>query len=353
MNILYGVQGTGNGHITRARVLAEALSRRSDIQVDYLFSGREPQQYFDMQIFDEYQTKQGMTFVTHKGRVDRWQTARQLKLRQLIDDVQQLPMGDYDLVINDFEPISAWAAQLRHVPSISISHQACFLSPVPNIGKGMLDNLLLRYFAPTTYNLGVHWYHFGQSILPPFVTDVSQPVAPSGRILVYLPFEELNEIGALLRQFPEQGFDVFHPHLTSDTQQDNIHWYVPCKNAFKHCLQASDGVIGNAGFELSSECLHLGKKLLLKPLHGQFEQLSNVVTLEKMGRCQTMQRLDASAVRRWLTFDSVEPVRFPAKADLLVEWILDENWQDSRELCDALWQQVSFPPDVKQKLAGI
>ena len=39
MRILFGVQGTGNGHISRSRTLARALKSRG-VAVDYLFSGR-------------------------------------------------------------------------------------------------------------------------------------------------------------------------------------------------------------------------------------------------------------------------------------------------------------------------
>lgn len=45
MRILYGVQGTGNGHLSRSRVVAKALAKH-DIQVDYFFSGRQPEQFF-------------------------------------------------------------------------------------------------------------------------------------------------------------------------------------------------------------------------------------------------------------------------------------------------------------------
>lgn len=38
MRILYGVQGTGNGHLSRARVMAKALMKQ-DIEVDFLFRG--------------------------------------------------------------------------------------------------------------------------------------------------------------------------------------------------------------------------------------------------------------------------------------------------------------------------
>ena len=40
MKILYGVQGTGNGHITRGRAMQKALSD-AGIEVDWVFSGRD------------------------------------------------------------------------------------------------------------------------------------------------------------------------------------------------------------------------------------------------------------------------------------------------------------------------
>jgi UDP:flavonoid glycosyltransferase YjiC (YdhE family) len=39
MKILYGVQGTGNGHITRARAMAAEM-HAAGVEVDFVFSGR-------------------------------------------------------------------------------------------------------------------------------------------------------------------------------------------------------------------------------------------------------------------------------------------------------------------------
>ena len=61
MKILYGIQGTGNGHITRARVMAKAFKQRN-VEVDYLFSGRPADQYFDMDVFGDYRVFEGVTF---------------------------------------------------------------------------------------------------------------------------------------------------------------------------------------------------------------------------------------------------------------------------------------------------
>lgn len=68
MKILYGVQGTGNGHIARARAMAIAFKQKN-VDVDFLFSGREPGKYFSMECFDDYQTRSGLTFVSENGKV--------------------------------------------------------------------------------------------------------------------------------------------------------------------------------------------------------------------------------------------------------------------------------------------
>ena len=109
MNILYGVQGTGNGHIARARVMAKAFSKRDDIKVDYLFSGREVSKYFDMDIFGDFKTRNGLTFVTANGEVSKWQTIKQARIGEFVSDIKSLDVSQYDLVLNDFEPVSAWA----------------------------------------------------------------------------------------------------------------------------------------------------------------------------------------------------------------------------------------------------
>ena len=50
-------------------------------------------------------------------------------------DMRALDCRDYDLVISDFEPISAHAARRWGKPSLTISHQASFDWPIPRWGE--------------------------------------------------------------------------------------------------------------------------------------------------------------------------------------------------------------------------
>ncbi|MDN4502171.1 glycosyltransferase family protein [Alteromonadaceae bacterium BrNp21-10] len=350
MKILYGIQGTGNGHITRARVMANAFAKRDDIEVDYFFSGRPADKYFDMQSFADYQCRQGMSFVTQNGAISNWQTFRQVKIGQLWRDIRQLDLSGYDLVINDFEPISAWAARRQKIPSISISHQAAFMHAVPKQGENYFNQLILKYFAPTDINLGVHWHHFGYDILPPFIQNQQIEGIQSNSFLVYLPFENLQSIKDLLEPLSECEFICFHPDIAEDFDESNIHWRKPATAGFHQVLRGCTGVIANGGFELSSECLTLGKKLLIKPLMGQFEQLSNALTLTQLGLCQRMDVMNTDELDQWISKPGNQRVRFPEDANLLIDWLKAKNWQDTHSLCKTLWEQVTYPESVQQQL---
>ena len=353
MKILYGVQGTGNGHIARARVMANALVKRHDIQVDYLFSGRDANDFFDMQAFGDYQVRDGLSFVTSKGAVSKWKTVCAANVSGFLRDVRQLDLSEYDLVLNDFEPVSAWAAKKQQIPSISVSHQAAFTFPVPTQGDNILDRLLTRYFAPCDIQLGVHWYHFGCPIMPPFVEDKLDVVPKQEHILVYLPFEDLEDVKQLLTHVEDSRFECFHPGIKQDVIDGNVHWRKPSKSGFKQSIKHCAGVIANGGFELSSECLQLGKKVLVKPLGGQYEQLSNMITLEQMGLCTSMRQLDPDAISSWILKPAPAPIQFPDTADMFVDWLLEEEWDDTESICQRLWALVQFPDAVQQRLSSI
>ncbi|MBW3697191.1 glycosyltransferase [Vibrio sp. T187] len=348
MKILYGVQGTGNGHIARARAMAVAF-RKQNIDVDFLFSGREQSKYFSMDEFGDYQTRRGLTFYSEQGQVNYLKTVLNNSLWQFHKEVKQLDLSEYDLVLNDFEPVSAWAAKQQNVPCIGISHQSAFRYSVPKKGCSWIDHGVIRYFSPTEQCLGLHWYHFDQPILPPIVHTIashelnSQMAMSNDFTLVYLPFEDTQEISELLMKFTSHRFICYHPEIIEQHTVENTVFKPLSHERFQTDLHLCSGVVANGGFELPSEALTLGKKLLLKPLDGQFEQQSNVATLEALGLAQMMAFLDPSALRSWLDEQQAEMVTYPDVASAIVEWVLAGEWHDHDELRKQLWGKADFP----------
>lgn len=345
MKVLYGVQGTGNGHIARARAMCQALKLRG-VEVDFLFSGREESKYFSMQEFGHYQTRRGFTFVTRNGQVNYLETAWANSPVRFWREVRELDLSCYDLVLNDFEPVTAWAAKNQAIPVISISHQNAFRYSVPLKGANWLDKKIIEYFAPAKHHIGLHWYHFDQPILPPIVHTGGSRVDAEDYALVYLPFEAIGDITELLLRFSNQNFVCYHPEISEVEQLENVQLMPLSFEGFQYHLHRCSGVIANGGFELPSEALTLGKKLLLKPLAGQFEQLSNVATLEDLGMATCMESLNAAVVRQWLEEDQAESVHYPDVAQAIVDWILKGEWGCQTDLTSKLWEQVDFPSYV-------
>lgn len=124
-----------------------------------------------MECFGNYIAKRGLTFHTTSGAISYRKTIFNNNLIDFLADIYTIDVGNYDLVLNDFEPISAWAAKLKGIPPISISHQAALLHPIPNKKPNLLNDLVAEFFAPTSRTMGTHWYHFGNDIIPPFVAE--------------------------------------------------------------------------------------------------------------------------------------------------------------------------------------
>ncbi|MYM62185.1 MJ1255/VC2487 family glycosyltransferase [Pseudomaricurvus sp. HS19] len=337
MKIFYGVQGTGNGHISRARAMNHHL-RNSAASTQFLFSGREPGDFFDMDEFGDWRCLPGLTFATANGRIQPLKTFRDNQLLRFWRDVRELDLSGYDLVIHDFEPVTAWAARRQGIPTIGIGHQYAFSSAIPTEGDSLMSRALIRHFAPADVHLGLHWHHFGQTILPPIVhLDESIPVQREEVILVYLGFEAPEAVLQLLHQCPDTRF-VYYGKFAGPSEEGNVSLRPLSVEGFRKDLHRCRGVVCNAGFELVSEALQLGKKVLVKPLQGQMEQLSNAAALEELDLGCRMNRLDAARLQEWLE-DRRHPLcHYPDVAAAIVKWILSEQRSSVEDLSSQLWQ---------------
>jgi uncharacterized protein (TIGR00661 family) len=336
MRVLYGVQGTGNGHITRARALSTELAK-ANIEVDYIFSGRPGDEYFNMEPFGPYKTFRGLTFATGNGQLNFVKTALTNNVLNLRREIKSLDVQDYDLVITDFEPVSAWAARLHGKFSLGIGHQYAFNYAIPVEGANWIAKTIMKYFAPASVSLGVHWHHFDSPILPPIIEPpLENAWMQRGRILVYLPFENIKHICAWLAVEKDYDFYIYH-HLPAP--QDNAHLHLrPLSRAqFQTDLASCEGVITNSGFELASEAIQYGKKILTKPLHGQMEQISNAAALKILKRADVVSTLNPAALKAWLQKKNPAPVRYPNVAGEIVQWIIDGRREPLESLSRRLW----------------
>ena len=354
MKLLYGVQGTGNGHITRARALNKYLAEFG-LEVDFLFSGRDRDRYFDMEEFgDKWRSCRGLTFVHEAGRIKMWRTVQSNSLTQYLKDIRQLDLSPYDAILTDFEPITAWAAKKRNKPCIGIGHQYAFNYDVPKAGDALLPKTVMKYFAPVNVGLGLHWHHFDAPILPPIAETPSCDTSKidASKIIVYLGFEDPTQVIEYLKPFSDHTF-YFYGTFPETKDIGHIRLKPLSKDGFRHDLATANGVISNAGFELSSEAIQLGKKLLIKPLHGQMEQLSNAKALESLGLGMVMNSLDPVVLKAWLNDFESKQVTYPNVARAIAKWISQGQWHNTTSLVQDLWAQVRVEGGEHELLKSI
>ncbi|MGQ7847461.1 MJ1255/VC2487 family glycosyltransferase [Granulosicoccus sp. 3-233] len=361
-SILYGVQGTGNGHISRARLMSGEFARLG-VQVDYLFSGRARAAYFDMEEFARQQYGTGLSFKTRQGRIRKWQTLKSSKPLRYASEVSALRTDRYSLVISDFEPTTAWAAKLRGTPALALGHQYALTGKAPCPPGDFVAKWIVRHFTPANQRIGFHWHPYERLTLPPMIDTELSPISNSQSFtLVYLPFEDQQETVALLQQLRGEHFVVYSPEAAQETQCRNVSIYPLSKNGFHHHLQRCNRVICNTGFELITEALYLGKPVLTKPLNGQFEQTANAMALKELQLATVARQISVLNLDKFI--HSTPPrsrIIYPNVARELAEFCLqrvnstlspEESNTALAALAARLWSQVAQPSGVETLSVG-
>src|SRR5690606_23800047 len=282
MKILYAIQGTGNGHISRARDIIPLLQQRGEL--DILISGTEADVKLGYPV--KYSFK-GLSFVFgKKGGVDLMSTYKKAKIKRFYNELASLPIHDYDLVINDFEPVSAWACRLQHKVCYALSHQSAVLNknaPYPKkpdpVGRWILKN-----YAPTTAQFGFHFMPYDKNIFTPLIRDEirNATVTNVGHYTVYLPAYSDKKILKILGEIKNVKWQVFSKHTKRAYNRNNIQVSPVCNSSFIKSMVSSAGIICGAGFETPAEALFLRKKLIVIPMKGQYEQQCNAAALQQM-----------------------------------------------------------------------
>jgi len=301
-NILYGIQGTGHGHVSRARELLPELSKYGSI--DILLSGYNHN--LDVEGNVVYR-KRGLSLIyDQNGSVSISETVKNLDLVRFVSDVKTLSLDKYDLIISDFEPVTSWAAQSSTKKCVGISHQASFYSPnVPRPPhQSMLAEKMIEKFAPAGFGLGFHFRRYDHFIEPPLIRrDIKNLNPASGdHVTVYLPSFDHQTLASLFRPVKDIKWEIFSPYCKEPAMRDHIMTHPIDNERFLQSIETAHGVIAGAGFELSSEAMYLGKRLLVVPIVNQYEQLCNATALAEMG-VSVVQHINQSfteSVRYWI-----------------------------------------------------
>lgn len=325
MKVLYAVQGTGNGHLSRAMDIVPCL--RKKVEVDVLVSGIQA----DLSLpFDVKYRYHGLSFIFGKaGGVDLWRTFMNNRIREIVKEVEKVPVEQYDLVINDFEPVSAWASYLREHPCIGLSHQAAVLDLLSPKSEeiDMMGKFILKHYAPAQKNYGFHFQPYNKHIFTPVIRQQvrNQQVKNDGHYTVYLPsYNDARLLKHLLR-FSNIRWEVFSKHNRVPFSIKNVNVQPIDNERFIASMASATGVLCGAGFETPAEALYLKKKLMVIPMKNQYEQHLNAAALTQMG-VPVLKKLKPKYdifIQEWLDSEGRVEVDYPDCTQQVIEFVLN------------------------------
>lgn len=354
MKILYAIQGTGNGHLSRARDIIPILQQKGEL--DILVSGIQADVELPYPV--KYKFK-GLSFIFgKKGGVDLIATYRKSNLKQLYREIKSLPVEDYDLVINDFEPISAWACKMKHKECIGLSHQAAVInkkSPKPKkkdlVGKAVLNN-----YAPVTAAYGFHFGAYDKNIFTPVIRNQMRASKPEnkGHYTVYLPAYSDERIIKVLGEIKNITWQVFSKHTKKEYREKNFHIRPINNEQFIESFINCTGILCGAGFETPAEALFLKKKLLVIPMKGQYEQQCNAAALKTMNVpvIKSLKKKNVDKIQAWISDKQLITVNYPDTTQRIINMVIKKHGNAEKIKSAELGSGIYSVKKLKEKSLG-
>jgi uncharacterized protein (TIGR00661 family) len=239
-----------------------------------------------------------------------------------------LPIKAYDLILNDFEPVSAYAAKRAGQKVHALSHQAAFLSPKsprPTRSYAPFAEWLFRHYAPSNTQTAFHFKAYDHFIHPPIIREEIRKLAPVSRnhVTVYLPAYDETRLIRYFHQLPEVQWHLFSKHTSRLVEDKNVSIKPVNNQQFLDSLATSLGLLTGGGFESPAEALYLGKKVFVVPMHNQYEQQCNAAALGDMG-IPVVDKIEKGfdeQLRNWLREEQAIKLDFPNISHELVKII--------------------------------
>jgi len=169
---------------------------------------------------------------------------------------------------------------------------------------------ILKNYAPASYYIGLHFQHYDDFIFPPIIKNKIWNAEPGDKkyYTVYLPSYCEHVLEKHFHHLSQYRFHIFSWQTKQVKRSANITFLPVNKDLFDEALINCTGIITGGGFETPAEALKLGKKLMVIPILGQYEQQCNAAALEQMG-ISRLDKLDDDFddhFEKWAASESIE-----------------------------------------------
>jgi len=314
VRIVYGVQSTGRGHLTRFAAL-KPLFDADGHELLVIVSGRHdpPRFFLDALGASRCERMPGFAMADDgTGGISKRKTASAF-LADMPELFKSLYLGhklitefDPHFIISDFDPITGSPMVAPSVFKIGIGNWAM----ARRSGVDQLTGYRLEKFntslaiklcsSGVDVVLNCHFYPYDDDCLPPILRPDIWTAEPSnaGHLLVYHSFPgRLDPIIRYARACPAQRILLYGYPERPKGMPANMEFQSGA-DGFLHDLATCDAYVGTAGFQAVCEAFYLQKRIVVQPIVGHYEQMWNAARLEElgMGRWHRTDLIDELAV---------------------------------------------------------
>lgn len=302
MRIVYGVQSTGRGHLSRLLGL-KPLFHEDGHELLVIISGYyDPPDYVLDALADvRCERFRGLSMIEDgAGGVSKRATMKAFArhLPGLFENFHRAHgmISEFaaDLIVSDFDPItgSPFVAPGTFKVGIGneaiLSHTAAARPPKARMERFNVNVVRKLFTSGVDVLLGCHFYPLDGSCLPPILRPevLSAAIENRGHLVVYHAFRGLlTPILNYAERHPEKPITVYGNTRPTRASPRNVR-YERDATRFIEDLATCDAYVGTAGFQSICEAFYLGKKIVVQPIAGQYEQRWNAAQLEthRMGR---------------------------------------------------------------------
>lgn len=322
MKILFGICGIGSGHTFRQLPLVEHFSQDNEVMI---FAYGDSYDFYKKKFPDIPIARVAVPFyASDKNGIDFNATAQKDCNRQDFVTINAAAMaaaeqrlGRPDLVVSDYEPVSAQYAYAQGSKLVTVDQQSKYLvGDFPEIlnGTGYKNEVqMLRMFFPKAEaRLACSFFRVAEKkdspgdveLCPPVFNDsitriARTPPADKTSILLYIssqqPFgQSPADVAAVCGSLPDVEFHVFGRN-TAAYAAPNVKTYEHGDPRFHGLLSTCSGIVATAGHTLLSEAMHLGIPVYAVPL-PLYEQQMNAHVIHENGFGVSHPRLDAAVL---------------------------------------------------------
>lgn len=230
-------------------------------------------------------------------------------------------IGKPDLVISDYEPVSAQYAYAQNAPLVTLDQQSKYLNadiPDELHGQSYIDEVerLRMFFPKATKRLACSFFDVAQkktssdkvTICPPIlrseIVNMQRHKTDTPSILIYLSAQmpqaqSIEDITKICTLFTNVHFHLFTHQAHNQIHSDNITLYPHGTHAFQDVMRSCHGIISTAGHSLLSEAMALAIPVYALPL-PLYEQQMNAHIIHTGGFGMSSDTLTATSLAKFL-----------------------------------------------------